>query len=114
MAILSFSKTREQFIAGEKSVTRRSWARSHFEMWVRMWDSERLVHDAYDNIPRAGGRKIGKFRLTARPYMEKLADMPETDLMAEGGICASLEEFYELIGVSSDEYVAVVRFSRIE
>ncbi len=114
MAILSFSKTKEQFIAGEKTVTRRSWADSHFEMWVRLWDSKRLVHDAYDNIPRAGGRKIGKFRLTTRPYKERLADMPKTDLIAEGGICSSLEQFYELIGASSDDFVAVIRFARIE
>lgn len=113
MAIISFSITKEEFLSGKKTVTRRDWAESHFEMWVRMWDTNRRVHDAYDTIPRAGGSKIGEFRLTDRPYMEKLADMPVTDLRAEGGMCSTLQEFYDLVGLDPDHHVTVIRFERL-
>lgn len=113
MAILSFSMTKDEFLQGNKTVTRRSWGDRHFNMWIRLWETERHVHDAWDNIPRAGGRKIGEFRLTARPYREKLKNMPPADLVAEGGMCSSLDEFYELIGRTPEDYVTVVRFEKI-
>jgi hypothetical protein len=71
------------------------------------------VHDAWDNSPRAGGKKIGRFELTHKPYKERLADMPPSDLQAEGGICASLDEFCEIIGRSPNDYVAVIRFRKL-
>ena len=113
MAILSFSKTKDEFLQGKKTVTRRSWGDRYFEMWVRLWETERYVHDAWDNLPRAGGTKIGKFRLTARPYREQLKNMPISDLVAEGGMCSSLAEFYQLIEKTPEDYVTVVRFEQI-
>ncbi|MFV2016372.1 MAG: hypothetical protein ACC656_13150, partial [Candidatus Heimdallarchaeota archaeon] len=89
------------------------WADSYHEMWERMWDTNRLIHDAYDNIPRAGGRKIGQIKLIDKPYKEKLVDMPLKDLKAEGGMCSSREEFYNLIGKSPEDIVSVIRFRRI-
>ena len=96
MAILSFAMTKDEFLEGKKTVTRRDWSESHFQMWLRMWETNRLVHDAWDNSPRAGGRKIGHFRLTAKPYKEQLIHMPPGDLKAEGGMCTSLNDFYGL------------------
>lgn len=113
MAILSFSLTTEEFLIGKKTVTRRDWADSYHEMWIRMWETNRLIHDAYDNIPRVGGTKIGQIKLIDKPYKEKLSDMPFEDLEAEGGMCSSLEEFYELIGKSPEDTVSVIRFQRI-
>ena len=113
MAILSFSMTKNEFLADKKTVTRRNWADAHFSMWVRMWDTNRRVHDAYDNTPRVGGKKIGEIELTARPYKEKLADMPVEDLMAEGGMCKSLEEFCDLVGMRPQDKVTVIRFHRV-
>jgi hypothetical protein len=113
MAILSFALTKGEFLSGKKTVTRRDWSESHYQTWVRMWDTDRRIHDAYDNIPRAGGSKIGELRLTQRPYRERLSDMPVEDLIAEGGMCSTLAEFYKLIGKSPREYVTVIRFERI-
>lgn len=113
MAILSFGITKDEFLSGNKTVTRRDWAESHFRMWVQMWENDRHIHDAYDNVPRAGGTKIGEFRLTQRPYIEKLSDMPMDDLMDEGGMCSTLDEFYKLIGKSPQDYVTVLRFEKV-
>lgn len=82
MAILSFKLTKEEFLTGKKTVTRRDWKRPYMEKWQRWYDEGRRVHDAYDQIPIAGGEKFGEFRLTCRPYWEKLEDMPEEDLEA--------------------------------
>jgi hypothetical protein len=113
MAILSFSMTTEEFMQGRKTVTRRAWSDHHFKMWLTLWDSNRHIHDAWDNTPRAGGKKIGEFRLTARPYRERLGDMPSEDLIAEGGMCSSLDDFYRLIDMTPEETVAVIRFEKI-
>ncbi len=113
MAILSFALTKEEFLSGRKTVTRRDWSDEHFRMWVRLWDTGRLVHDAWDNIPRAGGRKIGSLKLTARPYRERLAKMPRADLNAEGGMCSTLDDFYALIRKTPSDYVTVVRFQKL-
>ncbi len=114
MAILSFAMTKEEFLMGKKTVTRRDWADTHHEMWVRMWETNRHIHDAYDRNPRVGGSKIGELRLTQRPYRERLSDMPVEDLVAEGGMCSTLEDFYELIGMSPHRQVTVIRFEKID
>ena len=113
MAILSFTLTKEEFLSGKKTVTRRAWSDEHFRMWVNMWQTQRLVHDAWDNIPRAGGKKIGRLILTAKPYRERLARMPESDLLAEGGMCSTLDEFCALIGKLPNDYVTVIRFQKL-
>ncbi len=114
MAILTFSLTGEEFLAGKKTVTRRDWKPAHLARWQRWWDEGRRVHDAWDRSPRAGGRRIGRFRLTCRPYLERLADMPVPDLAAEGGMCATREEFCRLIGKAAGDVMAVVRFEMIQ
>jgi len=113
MAILSFALTKREFLSGNKTVTRRAWSDEHFRMWARMWESKRLIHDAWDNIPRAGGKKIGRLILTAKPYRERLEHMPEDDLLAEGGMCSTLHEFCALIGKSPKDYVTVIRFQKL-
>lgn len=60
-----------------------------------------------------GAEKLQQFRLTCRPYWEKLADMPAEDLAAEGGMCRTLKAFYALIGKSPDDIVAVIRFQAL-
>ena len=113
MAFISFSLTTDEFLSGRKTVTRRRWKPRHLAMWQRLWDMGRLEHDAWDKVPYCGGKKIGRFRLTCRPYLERLADMPESDLAAEGGMVETLAEFYWLIGSGPEEQVAVVRFENI-
>lgn len=113
MAIISFSKTVREYEAGIKSCTRRDWCDRHFSLWQKWYDEGKLIHSAWSKSPRNGGKKLGTFRLTARPYREKLSDMPASDLKAEGGMCATLDEFYELIGLPPEKEVGVIRFERI-
>ena len=113
MAILSFSMTKNEFLKGNKTVTRRNWSDRHFRMWINLWEKSRYIHDAWDNIPIAGGSKIGEFRLTAKPYRERLADMPVEDLAAEGGMCSTLDDFYQLIGMSETDIVTAIRFEKL-
>ncbi len=111
--ILSFSITTREFLSGEKSVTRRFWKPEQLRRWQKAWDEERLIHDAWDKIPIAGGQKIGRFRLTSRPYLERLKHMPKSDLAAEGGMCRSIEEFIDLVNKTPDTEAAVIRFEKL-
>jgi hypothetical protein len=114
MAFISFALTKEEFLSGQKTVTRRKWKASHYAMWQRFWDEGKFVHDAWDKVPFAGGKKIGQFELTCRPYHEYLFDMPKDDLIHEGGMVDTLEEFYDLIGAHPNEQVVVIRFKKVE
>ena len=114
MAFISFALTKDEFLSGNKTVTRRKWKASHYAMWQRFWDEGKTVHDAWDKVPFAGGQKIGKFELTCRPYHEYLFDMPEDDLVHEGGMVDTLEDFYNLIGAHPNEQVVVIRFKKVE
>lgn len=113
MSFISFALTKEEFLSGIKTCTRRDWKTKHFENWCRWYDEGKRIHDAWDKVPFAGGKKIGQFALTCRPYQEKLYDMPSTDLIEEGGMCDTLLEFYKLINKTPDDIVTVIRFLKI-
>lgn len=113
MAFLSFHKTKNEFIEGIKTVTRRDWKPRYLRMWQNFWDTGRLIHTGLDRDLRYGGKPIGKFDLTCRPYFEPLKDMPQEDLVAEGGMCATIEEFAHLVGKPLDESMAVIRFKKL-
>jgi len=112
--ILSFAWTTEALLAGQKTCTRRRWSSRHFGAWRQAWRKGRLEHQAWDKVPRAGGKRVGTIRLTCEPYKERLADMPESDVLAEGGMWASKQEFIELFGGAADLAVVVVRFELID
>ena len=113
MAIISFAKTKDEYLDGKKSVTRRDWTIRQHDMWQKFWGTGNLIHDAYDKSPRAGGKKMGQFELTVRPYHEQLEDMPLSDLIAEGGMCKTVEEFCQFIGKTTDDVVTVIRFKKL-
>ncbi len=113
MAIISFAKTTPEYLSGIKTETRRDWSDRQFEMWVRFWDNGNLIHDAWDKLPRAGGKFIGKFRLTARPYPQRLLYMSKEDLRAEGGMCKTKSEFWDFIGMKPDDFVTVITFEKL-
>jgi hypothetical protein len=113
MAILSFAWTTGEFLSGKKTCTRRFWAPAQFARWCKFWDNGKLVHDAWDKVPFAGGKPVGKFELTCRPYLERLGDMPESDLAAEGGMCSTVDDFIRFVGKTADDVPAVVRFRKI-
>jgi len=108
MAKLSFTNTVFEYIEGCKTCTRRVWTPKAMEMWQRHWDKGNLIHDAY-----AQGEFIGKFKLTCRPYWEKLVDMPEADVVAEGGFCKTVNEFIKMWGKTRNDTVAVLRFEKV-
>lgn len=114
MAIISFAKTVDEFLSGKKTCTRRRWNLKHLKMWQNLYDTGKLIHDAYDKNPRNGGKKIGQLRLTARPYLEQLFQMPLEDLENEGGTCKTRKEFYKFIGMEPDQTVTVIRFEKVE
>jgi hypothetical protein len=111
--IISFAWTTEVFLAGKKTVTRRDWSDRTFQQWCKAWDERRLVHDAWDKCPRNGGKKVGSFVLTCRPYREKLGDFPEDDLVAEGNLWSSVEEYIDLQGGDPEKVLVVVRFYKL-
>jgi hypothetical protein len=108
---ISFAWTSEAYLNGLKTCTRRDWKDRHFQQWVRAYQNDHLVHDAWSNLPFvAGAEKIGRFRLACEPYRERLADMREEDLVAEGGLWESKEEFIRLQGGDPSKELVVVRF----
>ena len=108
---ISFAWTTEAFLAGRKTCTRRDWTPRYFKMWVKAWDEGRLIHKAWDKSPRFGGKCLGPIKMTRRPYMERLGDMTEADLEAEGGLWDSVEDYIELQGGNPDKFMAVIWFA---
>jgi len=107
---ISFSKTLPQLMSGSKTVTRRAWCRSHHAAWCRAWDRGDVVHQAYDRLPYHGGKMIGYIKLAERPVRQRLCDMPQSDLAAEGGMCASIKDFIRFIQLPRQQKVSVIRF----
>lgn len=108
--IISFAWTTPAYLAGKKTCTRRDWSDRHFAQWLKAWHEEKFIHDAYDKSPRCHGKKVGQFHLTSIPYREPLADIPFTDLEAEGGLWESTDQFIELCGGDPSRLVTVIRF----
>ena len=59
-------------------------------------------------------QKIALLRLTQPIYQERLCDLPESDLEAEGGLWASGQEFIDLFGGNPNQIVWVVRFELVQ
>lgn len=111
---LSFALTNEEYVRGDKTVTRRpGWKISYFKTWCRAWELGRLVHQGYSKSPRAGGKRTGEFRLIYRPYLEALKDMPLSDLEAEGGRWHSVKEYCDAVGYEPHVISPVIRFIRL-
>lgn len=108
--IISFAWTVGPLVEGLKKRTSRDWSDRHLAAWQRAWDEGRLVHEAWDKGPRAGGKRIGQIRLTQRPRRERLGDVTLRDLIAEGSLWGSIEEFIELMGGDPEKRLAVVWF----
>ena len=110
--ILSFVWTSAAYEAGKKTATRRLWQPQTFEKWVRAWEQGHVVHKAYSKIPLAGGQPLTPafFQLTEPPEKQALSVMTERDLILEGGLWSSLEEFWALFGGNPETVVAVIRF----
>lgn len=79
MRILSFAYTTPALLAGVKRVTRRDWDPD----FAQRFRSGELVK-AYDRHPRYRGAHVADIRLTRRPYLELIAQMPDCDYVLEG------------------------------
>lgn len=112
MAIVSFALTSKQFAMGVKKVTRRDWSERYYQQWLKWWDNGHRTHQGYDRSPRNGGKWIGNFFLTERPYREAISDMPEKDFRLEGvwPEIKTAEQFAKLVGKPVDYPMVVVRF----
>lgn len=111
--ILSFQKTVREFLSGNKTETRRDWKPRTLAMWQRSWDKGHRVHVAVDKGLHRGGKRIGLFELTARPYQQEIWSMTKNNLRAEGGMCNTIHEFAEFVGKRIDDVVTVITFRRL-
>lgn len=108
--ILSFAWTTDALLLGKKTCTRRAWSDRTANSWVNAYKGDRLIHSAWNKMPLCrGAKKIADILLTQLPYQERLRDMPQSDLSAEGGLWSSKEEFINLFG-NPELVVWVVRF----
>lgn len=110
--ILSFALTTREFLSGKKTETRRDWKPRTLAMWQRAFDSGDRFHDAVDRGLHRGGKRIGRFVLTARPFQQRLYQMEAADLKAEGGMCVNVIDFCNLIGKRPKDVVTVIRFRK--
>jgi phage/plasmid-associated DNA primase len=89
---ISFGKTLKQLLNG-KTVTRRNWSDRFAEYFVKYYQEGILV-SAYDKDLRAGGKEIGKLKLTQKPFKQALSEMTQEDLREEGFPNLSVEDFH--------------------
>lgn len=82
--ILSFGWTAHLLPpSGCKRETRRKAL--SIKAWAREWDKDPdKVHQAWNKVPFAGGKQIGWFRLTHRPYLQLLCSMELEAVAREG------------------------------
>lgn len=76
---ISFAWTTEPFLADVKIVTRRYWKFNHAYKFKKG-----MIVDAYDKLPYKGGKKIGKIKITKKPYQSYTGRMTEKDYTLEG------------------------------
>lgn len=90
---ISFGKTLEQLLSGQKTVTRRLWKDEYAHQFIKRFKEGRTTYPAFDKDRRYGGRQIGWITLTCCPYKQRLSDMPEADLVSEGFPELNRQEF---------------------
>ena len=73
--IISFAWTTQALIEGRKTMTRRDWKPRAIANLQRAYDRGEIIHQAWDKVPYAGGRRVGFIQLTQRPYLEMLRDI---------------------------------------
>ena len=110
--IISFGWTKD-FLPpkGNKDTTRRMWKESYFESWRRAWDDNRLIHDAVSKQLCFGGQYIGKIKLLECPYRQPIHEMNHDELIREGGMVATVDEFIDkYFGGDRDLEPVIIRF----
>ncbi len=78
MKNISMAWTKDAFIAGRKSKTRRKWTEKYAQRF-KVGD----ICQVYDRQPRFGGKPIGKIKIVGIGK-EPISEMPDTDFEKEG------------------------------
>lgn len=73
-----------------KTQTRRKWKDSHAQKFINAFHKGASIK-AYDKDPRYKGECI----LTREPYQQLISEMPSYDLIKEGGMCNTVQEFVD-------------------
>lgn len=108
--IISFAFTEKEFLAGLKTVTRRRWKPRTAKQF-----RAGSIHYAWSKVAFApGARKLATIRAVQDAYQERLGDITESELLAEGGMCKTVEEFCRLFGGDPNEIIWVARFEIME
>ena len=107
--IISFAWTTEALLSGMKTVTRRDWT----DDYAKRFAAGMLV-DAYNKLPRAGGRKVATIRITKDPYKQLLSDMPDAHFEREGGTLHWTNKSDYLRCMGQDREVWVIEFELLE
>ena len=110
--ILSFGWT-SQYLppTGCKDTTRRIWSDRTFKAACKAWDEGRLWHDAVNKQLCFGGDYIGKWKYLERPFKQPLSEMTPDELIREGGMVDTVDEFIDkYFGGDSTLEPVVVRF----
>lgn len=92
--IISFAWTTPALLAHRKSVTRRQWVDFHAKRFKKGDHA-----DAYDRLPRVGGKPVAIVQIREDPYEEPIMAMPWSDYEEEG--FAYMHEHQDLIPESS-------------
>ena len=92
MKAISFAWTLPDLLAGRKGATRRFWVDRH----ARSFREGELV-TALSKDRRAGGKPVAIIKLTCDPFKQTLAKMTDADLVKEGTLWDSVEEFREMM-----------------
>ncbi|GGA01898.1 hypothetical protein [Okeania sp. KiyG1] len=113
---ISFGLTLPQLLSEQKTVTRRMWKDSYAKRFLNDWNARpgEFLYPALTKSYRVGGKQVGYIKLTHQPYQEKLADIPTSDLAAEGFPELSRAEFINKFFDGNDQQIAwVIRFDFI-
>ena len=109
---ISFGLVLPELLSGQKTQTRRAWQDDYARSFLRYYEEGTDI-PALDKGQHRGGQEIGKIRLTERPYQQMLSEMPVSDLVKEGGMCATVQEFIDRFFEGKDKLVWVLDFEFI-
>ncbi len=106
---ISFSRTVNELVSGNKTQTRRAWQDDYAKNFIRYFD-ESIAIPALNKGRHRGGHGLGFIKLTQRPYQQYLSKMSPIDLQEEGGMVATAQEFIDTFFEGQDKLVWVLHF----
>lgn len=106
---ISFGKTIDELVSGQKTQTRRAWQENYAKSFIRYFE-EGIAIPALSKGRHRGGHELGHIRLTERPYQQYLSEMSPIDLQEEGGMVSTPQEFIDGFFKGQDKSVWVLHF----